>query len=52
MTESSHDLVAAKADRIWDILRVVHSKREDAASRLSDESPDDGEGYVRPTWGN
>ena len=49
MTESSHDLVAAKATRIWEILRIVRAKRTDAAS-VSTQPATANDGHLKSTW--
>jgi hypothetical protein len=49
MTESSHDLVAAKATRIWEILRIVRVKRTEPAS-VSAQPSTANDGYLKSTW--
>jgi len=51
MTESSHELVAASAERVWDIIRVVGRRRVEPAG-VGATSPAADEGTARAAWTN
>jgi hypothetical protein len=52
MTDSSHDLVAAKSERIWEILRIIQARRDvDTTARQPDSPPtSDDDGISSPAW--
>jgi hypothetical protein len=49
MAESTHDLVAPRAQRVWELLRV--RDRVDAAVNSPERRTTD-DGYVTPGWTN
>lgn len=51
MTESSHDLVEANKQRIWEIYRVVGSKRDDTVASPTSTLVAADE-YGRRLWAN
>jgi hypothetical protein len=50
MAESSHDLVAAREQRIWEIVRVVRPRRDRAVE--STVRPPESDGYLTRFWNN
>jgi hypothetical protein len=51
MPESSHEIVAAKAERVWEILRLLQKKTDDEAPNRQEQPPPATVDYIQsPTW--